>query len=241
MTITYIKGEVPTFLFNTSDLIGGDHFTGSQSYIGAPAYNLDTGLWFIVKSDGTLASYTVPISVSGALTLASLPAGSNLIGSVTTIPSRNLAGQPTTAIAMTVAATYVTGDFVGTSAAPISFASCSAVAGSGGYIMGATLIDYAKQSVAGELWLFDRTVTPPTDSAAWTLSDADMAKLVCVIPFSTYYASALNSVSMGKPDLAPARFVCGAAVQTLFGCFVTRGSPVYASGDLVVRLSLVQD
>jgi hypothetical protein len=109
-----------------------------------------------------------------------------------------------------------------------------------GIIVSAELIDFAVQSVAGELWLFDTTFSPPADSAAWDITDAVSLTLIGVIPFSTYYASASNSVSMGNVGQG-IPFKCGAGVTTIFGAFVTRGAPAYASGDISFRLGVVQD
>jgi hypothetical protein len=142
-------------------------------------------------------------------------------------------------ISMTTHANYVAGDFIGVDATPLSFAGCARVNAGTGMVVGDILIDYALQSIAGELWLFDATVTPPSDSAAWTISDADSVKCIGVIPFNTYYASALNSVCPVGNLTIP--FKCGAGATTLFGCFVTRGAPTYASGDLTVRLRVIQD
>jgi hypothetical protein len=137
---------------------------------------------------------------------------------------------------LTVAATYVTGDYVGTSGVAMVFTGMVGNTGLG-IVNGAILIDAASQSLALELWLFDTAVTPPADSAAWTISDADMKSLVCVIPFAaaSYYASAANSVCFGAP--VDARIYELNTFGSLYGCLVTRGSPAYASGDLTVRLS----
>ena len=147
---------------------------------------------------------------------------------------------PTVTPTLTVHANYVSGDFVGTSSAAMQFtlAGDASNAAGGGYILGCMLIDRALASVAGELWLFDSAVTPPNDSAAWSISDADAATCVAVIPFSTYYASALNSVAFGVPD-GNARFEVPAS-GILYGCFVTRGAPTYASGDLTFKLTILQ-
>ncbi len=142
---------------------------------------------------------------------------------------------------LTVHATYVANDFVGESGVPMTFAVARVNAGSG-TVISAALIDYIPASVAAELWLFDTTVTPPADSAAWTISDAHALTCIGVIPFSTYYASAVNSVSMGSVGVG-IPFVCGAGVKNIFGCLVTRGAPAYinTAGDVVVRLGVIQD
>ena len=140
---------------------------------------------------------------------------------------------------LTIHATYIANDYVGTSGTAMTFAGCARANGGTGYIQSAIVIDSALQSVTGELWLFDTAPTPPADSAAWSISDADAAHCIGVIPFSIYYASALNSVS---PYIGnPVGFKCAAGATALYGCFVTRGAPAYADGDLTFRLVIVQD
>jgi hypothetical protein len=181
------------------------------------------------------SNYAPQVAIAaGSAAMGSLTAGETHIGSV-----GGHSAISTVAIAMTTHATYAANDFVGTDGTPLTFAGCARVNAGSGVIVGATLIDYALQSVAGELWLFDTTFTPPADSAAWTLSDAHAALCIGVIPFSTYYASALNSVSV--VNNLGMTFVCGAASKSLFGAFVTRGAPAYASGDLTIRLRILQD
>lgn len=139
---------------------------------------------------------------------------------------------------LTVHANYAAGDYVGTSADAMTFSDCARIDGGSGMIMGAALVDAALQSISGELWLFDTEPTPPNDSAAWTITDAHAANLVGVIPISTYYASAANSV--GQSDILQIPFKCAAGSRDLYGCFVTRGAPTYASGDLTFRLKVLQ-
>jgi hypothetical protein len=166
------------------------------------------------------------------LWIAGLAAGEAHIGAV---------GGNTTIInvtpTLTVHANYVSGDYVGTSSTAGVISNAARVSGGTGVILGATLIDYALQSIAGELYIFDTAVTPPADSAAWSISDADMATCLGVIPFGAYYASALNSVSPAMNQNIP--FKC--ATTSLYFCFVTRGAPAYASGDLTFRFMISQD
>jgi hypothetical protein len=150
-------------------------------------------------------------------------------GAIMSDGSRSIDVTPT----LTVHASYATGDYVGTSGVAMVFAG-PALSAAGGGVLTVNLIDYACQSVAGELWLFDTAVTPPDDSAAWTITDAEMKTFVGVIPFSTYYAaSTTNSVAMSANP--PIVFKCLAG-NKLYGCFVTRGAPSYASGDLTFRM-----
>lgn len=140
---------------------------------------------------------------------------------------------------LTTHASYVANDFVGTDGVAMVFDNVGRIANGSGIILSAVLMDKALQSVAAELWLFDSAITPPADSAAWSISDADMAHLIGVIPFSVYYASALNSVapvnSIGIP------FKCIGDDDKIYGCLVTRGAPAYADGDVSVRLTVLQD
>lgn len=134
----------------------------------------------------------------------------------------------------------VSGDYIGTSGVPMTFANVAREAGLSGVIVGALLIDKSSGvGVAGELWLFDTAVTPPSNSAAWSITDADAAHCLGIIPFSTYYASALNCVSpaAGLSIL----FQCVAGSKDIYGCFVTRGAPVYENGDLTLVLRVWQD
>lgn len=165
---------------------------------------------------------------------AALAAGENHIGQV----GGNLAVVTVTPT-LTVHASYAANDFVGTSATAMVFDGAARVANGSGVIQSAELIDGALQSVAAELWLFDSAITPPNDSAAWTMSDADAKKLIGIIPFSTYYASALNSASpVNNIGLA---FKAIGSDTKIYGCLVTRGAPAYADGDLTVRLTILQD
>jgi len=206
----------------------------------------------------SLLTTTLPVSL--ATNTPTLATGSNAIGKLAANSGVDIGDVDVTSIAagenhlgmvggnatvvtvtptLTVHATYAAGDYVGESATPMTFAACARVNGGTGKITGAVLIDYALQSVPCELWLFDQTVTPPNDSAAWSISDADALKCCGVIPFTVYYASALNSVSPASNLSIP--FKIGSAAVALFGCLVTRGAPAYASGDVSVRLFIDQD
>ncbi len=167
--------------------------------------------------------------------LSSIIAGSNYIG-VRGISSSYSEITPT----LTVAGAYTSGNYVGTSATVSNFSpNVLSVSNSTGIILSATLIDRSLQSAILELWLFDSDVTPPNDNSAWTISDADSAKCIGIIKFINYYVSALNSISnISNVNL---KFKTKAAVSTLKACLVTRGTPTYSSGDLTVRLSVLQD
>jgi len=170
----------------------------------------------------------------GDVDVLSISAGENHLGEVGG-KSATVSVTPT----LTVAGAYSANDFVGTSATAMTFAGVARVNAGSGVIVSAVLIDYALQLAPGELWLFDTAPAGlPADNAAFTLTDA--ATLIGIIPFSTYYASALNSGSAGLN--LPISFNCvGGAVKDIYGVFVTRGTPTYASGDVTIRLQIAQD
>jgi hypothetical protein len=183
-----------------------------------------------------------PLPVSNA-------AGSAIIGKVgidqTTPGTTNLVvvADQTVAIAvsvtLTVGATYASADFVGTSSTPISFANAVRTSGGSATLRSVTISDpAASAAVALELWLFNATVTPPADSAAWNLSDADGLKCVGVVPIPTtaqFLSSATGVMHVGNLGL---QFHC--AATTLFGALVTRGAPSY-TGTLQVTLDIEYD
>jgi hypothetical protein len=142
----------------------------------------------------------------------------------------------TVSVTLTVGATYAAADFVGTSSTPITFANAARLTGGSGKVVSLAISDpAASAAVAAELWLFNATVTPPADSAAWTISDADALKCVGVIPIPTtaQYLSALNgTMSVNNINL---EYTC--ATTSLFGCLVTRGAPTY-TGTLQVALAV---
>lgn len=196
-----------------------------------------------LKIDGS--GTALPISVASLPSVAvtnvgtfatqsTLQAGTNYVGT-TGGNTAQIDVTPT----LTVAATYVSGDYVGTSTTPMTFLGASRINNSTATILSAVLVDGALQSVACELWLFDTTLTAPADSAAWTLTDAEAKRCIGVIPFSTYYASGANSISFAQG--VGIGFKTISASTSLYGCLVTRGSPTYASGDLTVRLNILQD
>jgi hypothetical protein len=136
----------------------------------------------------------------------------------------------------TAAAAYSSGDMVGTVQ---TITSIARVNGGTGKITGIRVEDDAVQSVAGELWIFDATVTAPADNAAWSISDADAQNNVTVIPVALYYASALNSIApVGNLSLP---FKCTGSVKNLFACWVTRGTPTYTANALHIRIFADQD
>jgi hypothetical protein len=167
----------------------------------------------------------------------SLPAGENHLGSIggkTTIVSSTLV--------MSVAGAYATGDYMGTTTTPQSFASAARVSGGTGIIKSILISDkIVTANVAMELWIIDRTFTAPTDNAAWDLSDANMLFVQAVIPIATtgWYASSAGQVYSDTTLGVPFKISTG---TDLFYALVARGTtPSFTSADLTITLGILQD
>ena len=109
-------------------------------------------------------------------------------------------------------------------------------------IVQAHIKDNAKQNALLYLVLFDRDFTATADNAAFTVSDADLLNLVCVLEFAAadYVEFASNSVAMVDPVnyqlLHPFELTEGGT--SLFGqLMVHTSTPTYvATNDLRVEL-----
>lgn len=142
---------------------------------------------------------------------------------------------------LTVGGAYATGDYVGPSAAPASFASAAREAGKRVEVKSLAITDKTvTAAVALELWLFEATFTAPTDNAAWDISDAHalLCKAVVPIPTTGWYASASNKVfSAGNLGL-----VLTPTGTSIFYALVARGTtPAWATGDLQLTLGIRAD
>lgn len=142
---------------------------------------------------------------------------------------------------LSVAATYVANDYVGTNNVAMVFPNCARLNGGYGWITRVLLVVSIVDITALELWLFD---TAPAglglDSAAFTITDADAARCVGVIPFQTFYTSALNAVAGGYMPNGPMGFQCLPGSRDLYGAFKTNGAPTYAGNVLTPRLIGIQ-
>lgn len=180
-----------------------------------------------------------------------LGAGSAIIGKVgidqTTPGTTNsvAAGGYTTlvqsTVVMTNAGAYATGDYMGTTTTPQSFASAVRVSGGTGIIKSILISDkITNTNVAMELWILDRTFVAPADNAAWDLSDANMLFVQAVIPISTanWYASSAGQVYCDGTLSYPIK----SNGTTLFYALVSRGTtPAFTSSDLTITLGILQD
>lgn len=142
---------------------------------------------------------------------------------------------------LSVAGAYVTGDYIGTTTTPQSFAGVVRTTGGKAIIQSLTVIDkVTTAAVALELWLLSATFTAPTDNAAWAITDAEALTVQGVIPITTdkWYASSNNKVYTDSNI----GLIVTCAATSLFMALVARGStPTWASGDLQVTIGVIPD
>lgn len=67
------------------------------------------------------------------------------------------------------------------------------ISGGSGVIRDIIVLYSTATAVDGEIWIYDSAPTAQNDNAAWSVTDADQAKLVAIIPFTTV-ADTLNAV-----------------------------------------------
>lgn len=136
-----------------------------------------------------------------AAMVAATPAGTNLLGFVST-PTTISATVTRPADTIAYAANDCWSD---STSAPTSggftLTGMSRASGGSGVIRDAVITSSADPATTlqGEIWIFDTSVTAVNDNAAFALSDADVLKLVCVIPFTlatTVAGSGTNSASI---------------------------------------------
>jgi len=104
---------------------------------------------------------------------------------------------------------------------------------SGFSIETAMVIDPSARSDSLELWIFTSAITAAEDNAAHSISDADAAKCVGIIPITTYYASALNTIGIARG----LGLEIGAG-NDIWVLVVTRAASVYGTNGLTVLLTI---
>ena len=220
-----------------TDDVAGVHYQRVKLDMGGDGVSVP-----LITAVDSAAGATDPVVVAGVVHDAALAALTPADGDYTQL---RVDGQgalwtrrpPSVVVSVTPTldtAIYASGDSLHT--AVLSFASAVRISGGTGRVRKLLVIDKDLQSAAGELWLFSASVTPAAANAAHSISDGDAALCIGVIPFGTYYASALNSISIANVDVP-----ISCAATTLFGILVTRGTPTYTASGLVVSLQIDQD
>lgn len=138
---------------------------------------------------------------------------------------------------------YTAGDVISDStSAPtvITFGNVARESGGNGTIVHAVCVDSANVATKPdlELWLFDTTVTPDNDNAAFTPTDAELKTLVGVIAFPTASFKAGDATSgAGGNSICEATSLniafkaAGATNSALYGVLVVRNAYVPVSAE----------
>jgi hypothetical protein len=140
---------------------------------------------------------------------------------------------------------YAAGDAVTdstSSPSQITFSNAARINNGSGVIVSATLIDSVNAGTKGqfELWLFDASVTPNNDNAAFAPSDADAAKAIGVITFGANSPGSNNAIYPAGP--LSIAFQCSGGIANIFGLLVVRNAYTPTSGEqFTIRLGIIQD
>lgn len=144
---------------------------------------------------------------------------------------------------VSVTPAYASGDCLGVGA-PYTLASVLRglqAGGAGGsiYLQAVRVFDKGKKDIPLDVVIFraNPTATTFTDNSALAVADADLGKILAVVPVTQYHD--FNDNSFGRADnLAIPLFASGAF--DLYMALVARGAGAYAaSGDLSIELHFV--
>lgn len=145
----------------------------------------------------------------------------------------------TVAVTPAVAADgHATGECIG----PImTFAAVARADGKTGYITAAQAITKVANTVQIDLFVFNASPTNSTtaDSGAFALHADDMAKLIGVIPISSWYAGGTPGVGFNDTCRVP---VDGQAADDVYVVAVARGTITFTgTSDITFKLTMDQN
>lgn len=136
-------------------------------------------------------------------------------------------------------AIYASGDLLGTK---MTFANAGRPDIGSGVIQTVTILDKAALGADIDVIIFDSdpSATTFTNNNPLTVNDADLTKILCVIPVTTDAAFVDNGVSYSNGTNCV--FKGASAATTLYVAMVVRGTPTYVSAsDITLRLNIMQD
>jgi len=243
LEIAYSGSTVTLIDFKKTEF--ANNYTQVSTPSSSSASDLASQLAAFITAEGgtyTMTTTQLPATLGQKTSAASM---SVVVASDQTVPITGNVGGYTTlvqsTVVMSVAGVYATGDYMGTTTTPQSFASAVRTSGGTGVIKSVLISDkITTANVAMELWIVDRTYTAPTDNAAWDLSDPNMLFVQAVIPISTagWYASSAGQVYVDGTLSIPIK----SNGTTLFYALVARGTtPSFTSSDLTITLGILQD
>ena len=135
---------------------------------------------------------------------------------------------------------YAVGDYINDENEITVFSDALGKGSLSGQITDVIIYDEGAEGKQLELWIFndDPDGSTFTDNAAFTLVDADLTKVACVIPINTFYSAAANGVGVNH---FPGCSIKGATVN-LYAAIVAREAVTFDAVDAVsLRIVIKQD
>jgi hypothetical protein len=250
MTVIRSDGVGPTFFFNTSDLISGDHFAGSLSWLGASCYNVDTNLWYVIGAGGLLEDYTMPISLSGSSTVIGKVGIDQTTPGVTNgvqlLASEAHVGQTTgstTVVSVTpvisASAIYAINDCVGPK---MEFTNAARVSATPVTLQSVVITDLAMQNAALNIFLFagNPATGTYTDNAECDIDDTDLVQ--CIGVLSTGDGQWISAKDNSVFIMQNIGLILVPTITSIWAVVKTTGTPTYASAsDLTIKLGFYRE
>jgi hypothetical protein len=128
---------------------------------------------------------------------------------------------------------YVSGDTFG---ALVTLTNAARVSGGTGTVTGVAIQSGSDVIGTFDVVFFESSVTIPADSAAFTLaSDADVLKVLAIVPLAGAYDLGINRVSQAFNLAVP--YVC-AGSTSLFAAIITRSAFTLVASDFTSNLTV---
>lgn len=135
---------------------------------------------------------------------------------------------------------YAAGDYINDSNVITTLTAAAGKGSLSGEIVDVVVTDEGAEGKNLEIWLFDTNPTASTwtDNAAFTVADADLVNVCCVVPVTQHFSAANNGVSVNQsPNCS-----CKGATTALYAAIVAREAVTFDAVDAVtLRVTINQD
>lgn len=223
-TLTAIAGTVVTSFAGTPTVnIAG----GTTTFSGALSAGSELIGYVGLSADGTAIADILSLTNGTAVAVGLYDSDGD---QVSLAPPVNI-----TATLTNGTAAYSVGDTMGTA---ITLAGAAIESGGLGHIIGARC--FVTSNVAAEdlrLWVFDTTVTPSADNAAFNITTTDIVKTQGIISFEDWYDGGTAHVSVGRltPVGHPLAYVATGSTN-LYAVMESRGTGTYSTATVSIEL-----
>ena len=205
---------------------GSTHVSGSTGNFPMCVVNeLGTAL-------GTEGQYIGQACTTTGKPLITLSAGTADIGSL-------IGNTVTVTVAQTVAATlHAANDAVG---GKVTIAGAVRASALSGVIQSVVITDLAGQAGSYDVVFFsaDPSTSTITDDSPFDIADADIAKVICMVPVTTTSTYADNGITVANNAGCAFEVASGTSI---YAAIVARSTPTFAGvSDVQIRVSILQD